>query len=439
MLINTPLRMNKSLPLLFFAVAVCVNSFAQKADESTQEAKFIGNGNNSVLAAKSSVADGNWTTGGTWNGGTAPAGSDAITVNHNVTVNTNLSISGGLTVASGASLVDPAGGTNYTLDVTGTANFNVRGTTTFGGSVTLQNTAILHVYGCATLTVGGLSLQNNTQMFIDSCATLVVNGNLNISNSNSIVVGGAIKVFGNVSASNNVTSSGSGFFYATGTITTTGSSNVMGSTGDCAVGPCYAVTGTIGSPPLPVTFTKFFAKQVDATEILSWQTASEQNNSHFEIQRSNDGSKFEIIGTQKSKGDVGGNSTALLDYSFEDKTPLSGYSYYRLRQVDFNGKSEYSKMISVNFEASKNIGFIVYPNPTKGEFSVDFKGIENNHEIAVNIVDLNGKIVYETTIYPENISTNSFKIVPTVDIPTGKYLVRMRIEGITHTVKMIVE
>ena len=59
--------------------------------------------------------------------------------------------------------------------------------------------------------------------------------------------------------------------------------------------------------------------------------------------------------------------------------------------------------------------------------------------MLLNIVDMTGKSVLKTIVYPENISNNSFKILPDVVLPDGKYAVRMQIEGVTHIVKMIVE
>jgi len=169
-----------------------------------------------------------------------------------------------------------------------------------------------------------------------------------------------------------------------------------------------------------------------------WSTLSEINNDRFELERSSDALVFEKIGEVKSKS-TNGNSTSELLYDFVDAKPTGTFIYYRLHQIDFDGKDKYSPTISVFMELKRNINFVVIPNPNKGEFIVDFSGIENNHEISVNLVDMSGKIIYETIIYPESVSNDGFKIVPNVALPSGKYLVRIKIEGIAHTVKMIVE
>lgn len=433
--------MNKlvlSLPIISLLFCSFTSSF--KKNENFSATKKISAAERFLLATISSAANGNWTAGGTWTGGVVPASNDATTVNNNVTVNANLTVSNSLTVSATGTLIDPAGGTNYTLNVVNSGAFNVYGNTTFGGAMTVQNTAVVHIYAGATLTVGSLALSGNTNFIIDAGGTLIVNGTLDIANSNAMTINGRILVNGNVVISNAASSTGTGFVYATGTITTNNSSTLLGSTANCSVAPCYATTGAgVASAPLPVTYTSFSAKQNNNLISLYWQTASEQNNNYFEIQRSIDGINFEIIGKSSSKADANGNSSKLLNYTFEDKNPLSGFSYYRLKQIDFNGKFEYSSIVSIDFEASKNISFVVSPNPNKGEFSIDFKGIENNHAITVNVIDMNGRIVYDTTVYPENITANSFKIVPTQSIKSGNYIIRLGIEGITHAVKMLVD
>jgi len=82
----------------------------------------------------------------------------------------------------------------------------------------------------------------------------------------------------------------------------------------------------------------------DTTNIeLYWVTSNEINNDYFTIEKSNDGINFEIVEIILGAG----NSDILLEYSFVDKNPINGISYYRLKQTDFDGKFEYSDIISV--------------------------------------------------------------------------------------------
>jgi Secretion system C-terminal sorting domain len=109
---------------------------------------------------------------------------------------------------------------------------------------------------------------------------------------------------------------------------------------------------------LPVELTFFKAKAANNIVKLYWQTASEKNNKGFEIERSVDAKTWENIGGVKGQG----TSNVIINYSFEDKHPLSILSYYRLKQVDFDGKESYSNIESVAAYKT-NLSFEVYPNP----------------------------------------------------------------------------
>lgn len=107
---------------------------------------------------------------------------------------------------------------------------------------------------------------------------------------------------------------------------------------------------------LPTEWTTFTAKQNNGQNLLTWQTVTEKNADHFDIQRaSNPQAHWQTIGTVKTTG----NSQAMNEYEFVDDTPLS-ISYYRLRSVDFDGKETLSNIVSViNKKGSK---LKVYPN-----------------------------------------------------------------------------
>ncbi|RYM31450.1 T9SS type A sorting domain-containing protein [Brumimicrobium glaciale] len=120
-------------------------------------------------------------------------------------------------------------------------------------------------------------------------------------------------------------------------------------------------TFTIGTTndvnPLPIELTEFEVKKQDASAMVNWTTASELNNDYFDLERSTDGFNFESI----SKLDGAGNSTHLINYNHLDRYPEAGISYYRLKQVDFDGKFSYSDIKSILFD---DIGSLnIYPNP----------------------------------------------------------------------------
>ena len=119
---------------------------------------------------------------------------------------------------------------------------------------------------------------------------------------------------------------------------------------------------------LPVTLTSFTAKKEAKAIELKWNTASEQNNSHFDVQRSADGVTFSNLG----KVNGAGNSTAPLAYYFKDNSPASGTNYYRLSQVDFDGKTTLSNPVSVN------LGF--------GKSTMQVYALPNSSNVIVNIL-----------------------------------------------------
>jgi hypothetical protein len=114
------------------------------------------------------------------------------------------------------------------------------------------------------------------------------------------------------------------------------------------------------SNPLPVELTSFEAQAKSLGVNLNWATATEKNNDRFEVQRSANGETFQTIGTVKGQG----NSSSARSYSFTDSRPLAGLAYYRLRQVDTDGKASFSPVINATWMDEK--AFAVYPNPSAG-------------------------------------------------------------------------
>lgn len=133
--------------------------------------------------------------------------------------------------------------------------------------------------------------------------------------------------------------------------------------------------------PLPVSFISFTTDVLDNKTTLNWSTGFEENNSHFNILRSADGLNFETIGTVSGAG----QSVEILDYSFIDESPLTGYSYYQIQQIDYDGSSMKSDLELTLFDSGENEVY-VYPNPTKGILN-----ISQQHKFEV--VNLLGRLV----------------------------------------------
>ncbi|MTI21697.1 T9SS type A sorting domain-containing protein [Fulvivirga sp. RKSG066] len=111
--------------------------------------------------------------------------------------------------------------------------------------------------------------------------------------------------------------------------------------------------------PLPVTLVSFTASAVNKGVELNWVTATEVNNDYFEIQHAVDEINFKTI----AKVDGAGNSEKALSYSYLDKMPNEGANYYRLKQVDFDKTTSYSKPVKVDYNSLPNVSIEIYPNP----------------------------------------------------------------------------
>ncbi len=140
--------------------------------------------------------------------------------------------------------------------------------------------------------------------------------------------------------------------------------------------------------PLPVELTDFSGTATADFNHLKWTTASETGNDYFTLERSTDGVTFQELG----RVDGAGNSTQLLNYSFDDTNPFEGTNYYRLKQTDFNGHFTYSNMISLNFNRGNMAVNNIRPNPTNGELNFDFTSPEET-EIHFIITDVTGRVV----------------------------------------------
>jgi len=148
-----------------------------------------------------------------------------------------------------------------------------------------------------------------------------------------------------------------------------------------------------GTAPLPVELIDFKAHLTNNKEVLlQWITASETNNDFFAVQRSINGLMFETVTEVAGAG----SSSIQNNYEVLDREPLSGFSYYHLKQVDYDGKYEYSNMITIENQDDNKLNISeVYPNPTSTTFS-----IRGTFELpaAIELYDITGMRVYRQVI-----------------------------------------
>ena len=177
-------------------------------------------------------------------------------------------------------------------------------------------------------------------------------------------------------------------------------------------------TGTSLGNPLPIKLLPLTITKQNTTAALHWATLTEQNNDHFEIERSADGNKFISINKIASKG----NSTDKVDYDFVDNTPLNGVNYYRIKQVDKVGTFTYGNVVMVNF-ANKDNALKLYPNPAKDNVTLSFYAVQSGVLVA-SIINANGVVVKEVTI--NAVTGNNNYTLSLAGLAAGSHVITLR-------------
>lgn len=165
----------------------------------------------------------------------------------------------------------------------------------------------------------------------------------------------------------------------------------------------YAQSGQLGEGnftitsvglALPVTIVDFKGERFEGKNVVSWTTATEQNNKGFELQRSADGRNFSAISFILTKAN-NGNSSSALQYSYADATPLSGDNYYRLKQLDKDEKATYSSVVLLKGAKPASVRVsTVYPNPTASSLKLVVTA-PSNDKVNLIVTDLAGKVVMQ--------------------------------------------
>jgi hypothetical protein len=238
------------------------------------------------------------------------------------------------------------------------------------------------------------------------------------------------------------------------TLTASGGTSYLWSNGDTSpsivvsAADTYEVTVLSGNPlcpdntllnsiiavdncALPVTLSSLNAHCVSKDEqVLSWITESENNSDYFNVERSDDGQNWSVVGQVSAAG----WSSSSLSYNFTDNHRSTNVFYYRLVQIDLNGDSEVFGPISII--CSSNLSqFHVYPNPSENELVIVLNQEITNDQTKILFLDLNGKEVKQ--INPSKLSSQIIK-VDLSDIESGFYFVQLHgAEELETSIKLI--
>jgi len=174
---------------------------------------------------------------------------------------------------------------------------------------------------------------------------------------------------------------------------------------------------------LPVELVKLKANPGDQVIVLDWQTASEEGNAGFELERTSNpsGLSFEKISWVPT---LNGNGNSLQNYSYQDKDVVAGVIYYyRLRQVDVNGNFSVSPVVSASLEG-RSPEIIAFPNPATNQLSLQldtanfFRG-----NAALAIYDITGKLLTSESIEISELTTPYSLNIS--HLPKGTYLLKV--------------
>ena len=183
---------------------------------------------------------------------------------------------------------------------------------------------------------------------------------------------------------------------------------------------------------LPVKLLEFTGKKEGTTTLLKWRTATEQNNRGFELQRAPSNSPpaaeglppFATLAFVPTKAN-GGNSTSKLSYAYTDKNPprRSRGAYYRLKQVDFDGKFTYSNVVFIKEEAVTELALsALFPNPTKQLLNIVLE-TPAGQKVQIIIADIAGKIVQQQTL--ELVKGTNNKVMNVAALAKGTYIIKL--------------
>ena len=337
------------------------------------------------------------------------AGATSGSTNYKYALNTNLGSGTPITISSSAN----------PLTITKTSDqslYHVNNTATF------------------TVTIGNPSIYDVTiDKIIDSLPpgfTFVafhVSSQVTASNSTSVPTAGATNSItfegGVVSGgytSYRVPAGGSLIIKYTATAPSSSTSNLTTTVKD------YIAATEIGSAQntvtvtttLPVSLVSFNANWINEFVKLDWSTATENNSSSFEIERSNDNNAFIKIGSIAAAG----NSAAGIDYSFTDNHPGNTTNYYRLKMLDIDQHFKYSSVLVVRKNTNNLQVKSVFPNPFTNEIQIAVT-LSNDQDIRLNLLSNDGKVLLSKDIKGKT-GTNTILFNNLGSLPKGVYLLQ---------------
>jgi predicted esterase len=159
------------------------------------------------------------------------------------------------------------------------------------------------------------------------------------------------------------------------------------------------------SGSLPVEWLSFTAMRANPGVVLAWSTAQEKNNDHFDIERSDDGNTFIKVGQHTAAG----NSQSAQHYTFTDgEAGNQFYYYYRIKQIDLDGKFSYTKTVAVPATGKAKTKLLLWPNPLSGNDYIRFEQLDatfdSNQIVSTKVMNASGIVILSSSGTFEQVS-----------------------------------
>lgn len=211
------------------------------------------------------------------------------------------------------------------------------------------------------------------------------------------------------------------------TMTTSGATVPFSVTASTLANGYYTLIYSTSPITLPVELTGFTAEKEQNTSFLEWTAESNTGIGRFDVTRSTDGITFDSIGTIPA-------ATDYATYSFTDEHPVMGQNYYRIRMLDLKDNVTNSDVVTVDFSPTTRPALSFYPNP-----STDVLHVKLNNTavvpVSIQVYSLQGQCVYTYN----NGSSSGTVDIPVNQLPTGMYFVKVDVNGVLSTEKVVKE
>ncbi len=184
---------------------------------------------------------------------------------------------------------------------------------------------------------------------------------------------------------------------------------------------------------LSVSLLDFHAEKTGTSATLTWQTANEHNSETFTVERSNNITHWDEIGSIKAAG----SSNSVIGYSFVDEQPLDGMNYYRIRVTDLDGGIRNTQIRNLNFIKPNTVQIInVMPNPFTNNLTVNYD-LPGTGVVVISIIDAQGRIL--SSAERDGVKGSNAMVFDTSNYAKGLYFVTINYIGIRKNYKMIVK